>query len=158
MGDVLGAVAVGARLAAGYNPLLAVIGAAVCAVLLAAGSARWGRGRGARLARVPRSRLALALGVLAGVWFLGDGTMVVLAGIDLARGAQGLSGAAAGRADWIALGIWGLGSLALGYALPTWAGAFAGRRVTHGTGWLTAMSLSVAVSLAISVIVARLAG
>lgn len=160
MGDVLQAVVLGGKLAAGYNPLLAVIGAAVCAVLLAVGSGRWGAngGRGKRTVRIPRSRLTLALGVLVGVWFLGDGAMVTLAGIDLARGAQGLAGAAAGSGDWIALAIWGLGSLALGYVLPAWAGAFAGRRVTHGTGWLTAMSLAVAVSLAISVIVSRLVG
>jgi len=131
---VLSALADGWRLAAGYNPLFALVGAVIAAMLLA---------------RDPGPlRVVLAATALGTAWLLGDG-------LAIASHAEAL-GAGASFADWAVVAFWALAGFGLGYALPTWGGVFVGRRVTFGTGWLSAGVVAATVSGAISVIAGRL--
>jgi hypothetical protein len=109
----------GLQLAVGYNPLVALVGAIVAAVIMSRSTA-------------PAPTL-IGWSVLAGFWWFGDGVLILQAlgsevGAWVALGAPALVGAA----------IWAVGGFALGYALPAWAGSFVGQRVTWGTGWASA--------------------
>jgi len=119
----------GAQLAAAYNPVFAGFFSAIAAALCA----REGRA----------GRTALGFGVLAMGWLVGDGMRVVASARDLVDGTGALLPAGTTAANWVALATWALLSAGLGYALPAWAGAFVGRRVTFGTGWLAAAAVSV---------------
>ena len=145
--DIIAAVLFGLSLGVQYNPLFAVFGAAIAA----------------GIAGRPRSDtrdVVYAAVVIFIAWLLGDGLRIMGrtqdAFFDAPTSVNVIVDSPANTA--IALVLWALVSLGLGYVAPAWAGAFAGSRVTRGTGWLTAIAVSVAVSLALSVIVAGVAG
>lgn len=128
----------GLRFALEYNPLAATI-----TVAFAAGISGY--------PRAPRERRLEALGIVALGWLLGDGLRVLGHARDLYDGVAeaALSGAPA-WAGWLFLALWATGSLAIGYIAPMLVGASVGRRVTHGTGWLAAAGVAVALTLAVS--------
>ena len=126
----------GLALAAAFNPIIALIGAAAAAAIVSVG-------RGYR-------RTFAAVSTLLAFWLVGDGLRVLARGRDLADGLGG----SVGWPAWLSVALWGAGGLLLGYALPAWAGAFVGRRVVIGTGWLTAITVSVGVSLAVAALAA----
>lgn len=79
--------------------------------------------------KVP-TRVAALLILFFG-WLIGDGWAM----FESARALSTMS------PTWLeALGtmLWGIVSLAYGYALPLWVGVFVGSRVKRGTGWLAA--------------------
>ena len=128
-----------------YSPIPAVVGAAPAAALF--------------VARVKRVEARVWAGsIVAIAWLLGDGMRVIARARDAYDGQLVLSmGEAPASAVTVALVTWAVVSLGVGYALPVWAGVYVGRRVTHGTGWLTAGSIAVAASLAISTVAAYVA-
>lgn len=132
MSDFLDAAGAGLLLAAAYNPIFAAGFAAASAALCA------------RRRRPGRTAFGIAL--LAFGWLAGDGTRVIASARDLVDGAGALLPAASPLANWIALATWALVGAGAAYALPAWAGAFVGRRVTMGTGWLAAIVVSATVS------------
>ena len=121
-------IGLGALLGLAFNPLTALIGAALGGALGA------------------RSRIAWAVVVVFAAWVLGDGVRVVAAVVATLE-AAGEGGVAAQVAPLVAWGLVGLGA---GYALPAWAGVFVGSRVTHGTGWLTGGAIAAGVCAAIA--------
>jgi hypothetical protein len=126
----LSAIAGGASLGMAFNPLLSLLGAAISAALLASG-------RGAR-------RMFAGASVLLGFWLVGDGFRVMARARDLVDGVG-----ATGWQVWVTVAVWTLVGAGVGYALPAVSGAFAGRRVTWGTGWLTAAAVSIGLSMAL---------
>lgn len=140
------AVFYGLELAFQYNPLAALVGATIAAALLA-----------------PRDRVMerriWAASALVIAWLVGDGLRVIARSRDVYDG-HTLAASAGGSValDYTAIVAWAVVGLLVGYALPTWAGAFVGRRVTHGTGWLAAASIAIAASLALTTLVALTAG
>lgn len=128
----ISAVEEGARLALAFNPLIAVVGSAIAAAVLATG-------KGAR-------RAFAGVSIILGFWLVGDGLRALARVRDVADGVA----AVAGWEAWVSLAVWAAGGLALGYALPAWAGMFAGRRVVLGTGWLTAITVSIGISFALA--------
>lgn len=126
MAEETRALATGLALAISFNPLFALLGSTLAAALAGVRSAS-------------HARVAWAVAVLASCWLVGDGLGVLAFALDVGDSVGGRASAAAG-ADWTAIALWAVGGLAVGYALPTWAGVFVGRRVTHGTGWLAAGS------------------
>lgn len=138
MGEAL---AYGARLALTYNPVLAVLGAALAAALLAP-----------RAVSIDRRVWGFSALIIA--WLIGDGMRIIARARDVFDNyAHLISPNETAASAYAALALWGLLGLALGYTFPAWAGAFVGRRVTHGTGWLAAASVAVGVSLAVSTLV-----
>lgn len=117
MGEML-AIATGVLLGLRFHVVAAGISAALAAAL-------WvGFGE-----KVP-TRVAALLIVFFG-WLIGDGWTM----FESARALSTMS------PTWFeALGtvLWGVVSLAYGYALPVWVGVFVGSRVKRGTGWLAA--------------------
>jgi uncharacterized membrane protein len=140
------ALGAGLLLAASYNPLAAVIGAAI--------------GAGLAGAREPgRQHMVWAVAVLGLAWLVGDGAHVIARARDVYDDVAVLLGPPATLwENYVALALWAVGGLALGYVLPAWTGAFVGRRVTHGTGWVSAVSIAVAASLALAALVTVLGG
>ena len=117
----------GAALGASFNPITAAVGSGLAAALV--GSPRTS-GRGLQ-----------AAGVLLLAWLLGDGLRV----LSRVREASGV----VGTATWETLVSWALLGFAF-YLLPTLVGAFVGRRVTHGTGWLSAGVIALTLSGALA--------
>jgi len=134
--ELASAAGAGLLLGVQFNPVASVVGAAVAAGLFAAG----------------RTRAAAV--ALAGAWLLGDGLRLFSRATDAIAGPGLVAGGEA--AQWVVLVLWALGGLALGYALPAWAGAFVGRRVTHGTGWLAAGAVAATASGALSMLAGAL--
>ena len=125
----------GLVLGVGFNSLTSFVGSIAAAMLLA---------------REPgRLRWMLAVLVLGGAWFVGDGVNLV----QYAQGAPVLS-----AAEWLGMLLWALVGFGVGYLLPTWAGVFVGRRVTWGTGWASAGVTAAMVSGMLSVLSTRLGG
>lgn len=134
----------GALLGVQFNPLVAVVTAALAAAL-------WG------YPKVPRERRWWALLVLVVGWLAGDGLRVLARARDYYDGVAGY--AAAGLPTWPGwtnLAAWALVSLALGYLAPALVGGAVGRRVTHGTGWLAAAGIAAALVLVASAAVGAL--
>lgn len=129
----------GLQLALSFNPVIALLGSAASAGVLTVG-------KGGR-------RTFAGISLLTGFWLVGDGLRVMARARDLADGVSALP---PGWLGWATLAVWGIGGLAVGYGLPSWAGTFAGRRVTFGTGWLTAIVVSVSLSLSISALLGGL--
>lgn len=145
--DIIAAVQYGLSLGIQYNPLFAIFGATIAAAI----------------AGVPHRdarRITYAGTVLFIAWLLGDGLRIMGrtqdAFFDAPTSVNVIVESPMTAA--IVLAMWALLSFGIGYVVPAWAGAFAGSHVTRGTGWLTAIAVSVAVSLALSVIVAAAAG
>lgn len=91
--------------------------------------------------RAARWRVVAALAVLAAAWSFADGRLV----LDYANGAT----AAGDPVPWAFVGSWALVGFAAGYLLPALAGRFVGTRVTHGTGWVSAIAIGVGLSIAL---------
>lgn len=144
--EILRGLSDGFALAVQFNPLVGVFGAALAAGLAGSKNAS-------------RDRMVYALSTLLIAWLIGDGLRIMGRVQDhFFEGATTLRLEVVTPVEaGVALGVWALGSLAIGYVTPAWAGAFTGRRVTFGTGWLTAVTVSVAASLALSTIAAGLA-
>ncbi len=134
----LAAAVTGLALAVSFNPMASLVGAALAAALLA---------------RAERPGAGIV--VLAAAWLLGDGLRVLARARDAFDGVGPLVPGAP-VATWVALGLWALGGALVGYALPAWAGAFVGRRVTHGTGWLAAATIAAVSSAGLAVLAGTL--
>jgi len=135
---LLGALLRGLRFALEFNPLAAAI-----TVAFAAGISGY--------PRAPRERRLEAIGIVVLGWLLGDGLRVLGHARDLYDGVAAAALAdAPGWSGWVFLAMWTAGSLAVGYIVPMLVGASVGRRVTHGTGWLAAAGVAVALTLAVS--------
>ncbi|MDZ4167186.1 MAG: hypothetical protein U1E08_05790 [Coriobacteriia bacterium] len=137
-GAALAAALEGIRLAVQFNPLVAIVTAAVASAV-------------SGYPRAPRERRHRTELIVAVGWLLGDGLRVLGRARDVYDGV--------GAPDWSAwtvLALWALGSLFLGYVLPVLAGTAVGRRVTHGTGWLAAAAVAAGLSAAISAAVGAL--
>jgi hypothetical protein len=117
-----------------FNPLAAVLGSAVAAAFVGSTKRR-------------HHRLWVTFLAVGLAWCVGDGTRVIFA-------AAGRAGASTG---WPAFAMWAVAGLAVGYVLPTLAGAYVGRHVTHGTGWLSAIAVAAMVAGALSWIAPTLA-
>ena len=139
-GAVWAALFDGLTLATQYNPLVAIVTAAIAAAI-------------SGYPKAPRERQHISELIIAVGWLIGDGLRVLGHGRDL------YDGIAITGSDWAAWGtlvVWAAGSLAIGYLLPVFVGTTVGRRVTHGTGWLAAAAIAAGASAAISVIVGAL--
>lgn len=132
MTPLLEAARAGYELALAYNPIFAGAFAAVAAALCAR--------------RERPGRTAVGIALLVAGWLVGDGMRVIASARDIADQTGALLPALSVQANWIAVAVWAVAGAGLGYALPAWAGAFVGRRVTFGTGWLAAAAVSVTVS------------
>jgi hypothetical protein len=117
---VLASIATGVAAGLQFNPVFAAVGAA-----LAAGLAGY--------RRAPRSRVWWSAGVVLCGWALGDGLRVA---------------GSAGGAPYLA--AWALTGLAVGYVLPAVAGAYVGRLVHRGTGYLSAAAVALMLVPALS--------
>lgn len=106
-------IAAGAALGLQFHPLFAAATAALAAALAGFPKAR-------------RSRTWWAAGVVLAGWVAGDGIRIA-----------GSSAAAS------SLLVWAFASLVVGYALPAIAGAYVGRQVHRGTGYLSAAIVAV---------------
>jgi hypothetical protein len=91
--------------------------------------------------RATRVRVAAGFFALLAAWTAADGSVAYL----YARQTQ-LAGEAV---PWLFLAVWIAVGLAAGYLLPALAGRAVGVRVTHGTGWMSAIGVSVMLSLAL---------
>ncbi|MDA3936916.1 MAG: hypothetical protein PF636_08715 [Actinomycetota bacterium] len=137
-------VTAGLELAIRFNPVFAVVGATVAAAL---------SGRKNAL----HEHRFWAGSILVGAWLIGDGMRVIARSRDVYDGVARLDPSLPVWADWTTIALWAVLGLTIGYGLPAWAGAFAGRRVTHGTGWMTAAAIAVGTALAISSLAAYIA-
>lgn len=137
-GIAFGAILQGLRFGIAYNPLASAI-----AVVLAAGISGY--------PRAPRERRVEALGLVVFGWLVGDGLRILGHARDLYDGVASTALAdAPGWAGWVFIAAWAIVSLAIGYVVPMLVGAAVGRRVTHGTGWLAAAGVALALTIAIS--------
>lgn len=142
MSDALEALRAGGALAGEYNAVFAAVFAAVAAMLLARAGGVGG--------------LISGIAVLLVGWLIGDGMRTIAWARDLADGSGTLLPESPLWANVTAIVVWGAGSLAVGYALPAWAGAFVGRRVTWGTGWIAAAAVSASFSATVLMLVRAL--
>ena len=124
----IGAVTAGVASGLQFDPLTAAVSAVLAAALT-----------GYR--RAPRSRLLWAAAVLLAGWAVGDGIRI--------------AGASGGTAFALA---WAVTGLAFGYALPAIAGAYVGRQVHRGTGWLAAGAVALMLVPALSLLADTLSG
>lgn len=82
--------------------------------------------------RAPRSHGWWSVAILVAGWAAGDG-------VNLALSVSGNPGMFAGQAaPWAHLAVQALAGAAFGYALPALTGAYVGRLVHRGTGYLSA--------------------
>jgi hypothetical protein len=126
--DTLSTLAAGVATGLQFNPVFAAGAAAVAAAL-------------AGYRRAPASRAAWAGAVVLAGWAAGDGISV-----------------AGSEAALPYLLAWALAGLAFGYALPAVAGAYVGRNVTRGTGWLAAGAVALMLVPALSLLADVLGG
>jgi len=130
----------GFRLGLAPNPLYATAGAMIAAGL--AGHRRPSRGQE-----------SVAVAALLVAWALGDGVPVLSRVIGAVKSASPLTESWPG---WLALLLWALVGLAVGYVAPAAAGIIVGRRVMHGTGWLAAMAVAGGVSIALATLLSAI--
>lgn len=131
------------RLGLQFNPVFAVVGAAVAAGLVG-------------YPRAPRGHGFWAGVAIVVAWLAGDGLRVLARARDAYDGVALIASGSPVWATVLLFALWALVSVAVGYLLPAWAGVTVGRRVTHGTGWLAAMAIAVGASLGLSSLVAAL--
>ncbi|MDZ4654966.1 MAG: hypothetical protein U1F44_03735 [Coriobacteriia bacterium] len=125
------------------NPLFGVVTVGLVAALLGA-------------PKTPRERERYAWAALVVGWLIGDGLLILGRARDVYDGVTRLLDTAQPMwAEWVTLVTWALVSFAVGYLLPVFLGKTVGRRVTHGTGWLAAVSVAVMASFAFSTLLAR---
>jgi hypothetical protein len=133
----------GLALGLSFNPVVSAIGASAAAGVYGFPTAH-------------RDSRAWWLAIVAIAWLLGDGFRImarVRDAVDLTP-ASAMHGPAA-SALWTALWVWAVSGLLLGYVTPAAVGSVVGRRVVRGTGWLSAIAVAAAVSVASSVVLAR---
>lgn len=111
-----------------FNPMSAGIAAVLAAALVGY--------RGATRAREWISVLVLLLG-----WAAGDGVRVVAA-----------------SAAPVYLALWAVSGFAVGYVTPVLFGAYVGRRVVRGTGWLSAGAVALMLVPALSLLCDAISG
>jgi hypothetical protein len=128
LGSAPGSILAGVAMGLQFNPLAAAASSVVAAAL-------------SGYARVPRVRLWWSAGVLLAGWAVGDGVRIA--------GANATSGY---------LAVWAVTGLAFGYVLPACAGAYVGRQVHQGTGWLAAGAVALMLTPALSVVGEALSG
>ncbi len=122
MGSFAQPILVGLASGLQFDPVAAVAGSALAAALTGS--------------RVPRQRRTwTSVAVVVAVWLAADGARVAFTAV---RGAATAGG-------WAALAVWALSALLVGYTLPCVVGAYVGRQVTRGTGWLSAIVVAVMV-------------
>ena len=105
-----------------FNPLFAAVTAALAAAL-------------SGFRRAPRTRVWISAVVVVAGWVVGDGIRIA---------------ATSGATAYLA--AWALTGLAVGYGLPAFAGAYVGRQVHKGTGYLSAAAVAVMLVGALSVL------
>jgi hypothetical protein len=135
---LLGVLRDGAALGLGFNPIVALVGAAIAAGLAGYGGA-------------PEVRRPLAVAALLVAWLGGDGLRVLARARDAYDGVAWLL-TGPQWTTWVALATWAVVGAAVGYVLPAVAGVAVGRRVHKGTGWLSAIMVSGSTSLALAAI------
>jgi len=128
-------VALGVGLGLQFNPVTSLVGSLVAAVVFGT-------------PRASAARRPLAVAVLAVAWLAGDGVAI---GRSIAADPP------KAPTDWTAVVLWALVGALVGYVVPAAAGALVGRRVTRGTGWLSAGAVALAVAGALVVIAPVLA-
>lgn len=129
---MLSALVEGWRFGIAFSPVFSIVGSALCAALLA---------------RFPgTARRVFAYATLACSWLLGDG----IRAIGQARGVYDSHSTSA--VQWTMIVVWVFVGFLVGYVLPAWAGTFVGRRVTFGTGWISAAVIAGSVSTALAAI------
>ena len=134
------AIMAGVSLGLQPNPLLGTGGAMLAAALA-----------GHRRASRTQQRLAGAALIVA--WIAGDGFTLLSRARDAWSGVGAFAG---GWPGWVTLAVWALLSFAVGYLASALVGISVGRRVTHGTGRLSAVAVAAAVSLGIATLLAAL--
>lgn len=113
----------GVRWGLQFNPLAVMVATPAAAALVG-------------YPKAPRSHWAWSALLLAGAWALGDGLSLAIS----------LGGAHDGAtARWAAAAMVAV-SLGIGFVLPALAGAYVGRRVIRGTGWLSAIAVAAMVA------------
>jgi hypothetical protein len=117
---VLGQLVTGVASGLQFNPI-----AAALAATLAAGLSGY--------RRAPRSRIWWSAGVVLAGWAAGDGVRIA--------GSSGSS---------LHLAAWAVAGLAVGYAAPAALGAYVGRQVHRGTGYLSAGAVALMLVPALS--------
>jgi hypothetical protein len=127
-GSLLGSIIAGVAAGLQFDPLTAAVASVLAAALFG-------------YARAPRSRMWWSAGVLLVGWAVGDGIRV--AGSNAAPGY---------------LAAWAVAGLAFGYVLPAVSGAYIGRLVYRGTGWLAAGAVALMLAPALSVVGDTLSG
>ncbi len=145
MSDALPMLAIGLELGAAFNPFTAAAGAALAAAYVTSDL---------------RARRTAGAAALATAWLAGDGLRVLGRARELHGGASLAPdfASAPAWAGWTAVALWVLVGVVIGYAVPAWAGAFAGRRTVLGLDWLVAGSVALTVSLATSGLLGSLGG
>jgi hypothetical protein len=136
----LAALAAGTAFGLSFNPLTAMLSAAVAAFLSGTD-------------RASRDSMWWSAAVLVVGWLVGDGFRAMA----WARDALGAEGAAPMGGVVLVAATWAVVGLAVGYVLPAATGVFVGRRVTFGTGRLAAASVAVGTALALSVVLVPVA-
>jgi hypothetical protein len=132
---VAGILALGVGLGLQFNPVSSLVGALLAAVLVGYPNAT-------------AARRPVAVAVLTGAWLLGDGARI---GRDLLASPPKVA------LDWAPIVLWAVVGVLVGYVVPATAGALVGQRVTHGTGWLSAGAVALAVAGALTVVAPMLA-
>ncbi len=132
---LLGVLALGVGLGLQFNPVTSLAGSLIAAVIFGTPKA-------------PAARRPLAVAVLALAWLAGDGVAIGRSvAVDPPKAPF----------DWTAIALWALVGALVGYVVPAAAGALVGRRVTRGTGWLSAGAVALAVSGALITLAPALA-
>jgi hypothetical protein len=132
---VAGMLLLGVGLGLQFNPVTSLAGSVVAAALVGHPNAS-------------PARRPIAVAVLVGAWLAGDGIRI---GRDL------ITSPPKAALDWAPLVLWAVVGLLVGYVAPAAAGALVGRRVTHGTGWLSAGAVALAVAGALAVVAPMIA-
>jgi len=127
---IAGVLALGIALGLQFNPLTATFGAVIAAALYG-------------YPKAPEARRPIAVAVLALAWLAGDGVRV---GASLAAAAPHTA------TDWVTVAARVLAGALVGYAVPAAAGIIVGRRVTRGTGWLSAGAVALTVAGALTLV------
>ena len=132
---IAGVLALGVALGLQFNPLTATVGAVLAAVIFG-------------YPKAPEARRPIAVSVLALAWLAGEGVRI---------GASLATTPPKAWPDYAALAARVVAGAVVGYVLPAAAGAFVGRRVTRGTGWLSAAAVALTVAGALSAVAPMLA-
>lgn len=142
---LLAAVIAGLALGMRFNPLSAALASGAFAAYVSAGDGR-------------RGRAGVGAAVLAAGWLLGDGLRVIARSREVYDGVRALVAVGAPpQAEWTAIAVWTVSGIALGYALPAWAGAYAGRQTVRGVPAAVGACVAATTALAFAALAGNLA-